>query len=216
MVGCLIGNVLGLLAERWVARSDERSRLNRRPGSLVTLCLGAAAAFALLLGCGDGPRGLTPRVRQFLGERTVAAIQGATRVEAFRVDPQRRPAGSDPAGPAIGGYPITATVGEQGQEFASALADVLLEDRTYQFEIAKGCIFSPGVGFRLWKQHQAVAVLLCFHCDELEVLWEDPAGAAQRPEHEDFDAACPALVQLAKLAFPDDPEIQALRENQRH
>lgn len=91
------------------------------------------------------------------------------------------------------------------KEFAARLAAILLDEKTYLFDMApKSCELNPGVAFRLWKGTRQVNVVLSFECDMLLVNpW---LGFA------DFDPARPALVRLVKEALPDDPEIQKLPE----
>jgi hypothetical protein len=97
--------------------------------------------------------------------------------------------------------------------FAKRLASVLIDEHTYLFNSAKGCIFQPSVGFRIWKGDEAaVEVVISFKCDELIVFAPKAADGSIRGALEDFDPARPALVKLAKGAFPDDKEMQGLKE----
>lgn len=89
----------------------------------------------------------------------------------------------------------------QGKKFAARLAALLLDEKTYSAE-GKFCEPNPGVAFRLWKGKQHVDVTLCFECNMLQV---NSVGG-------DFDHVRPALVTLAKEAFPDDAKIQKLQE----
>src|SRR5262249_278737 len=139
-----------------------------------------------------------------LGRQTVDILSGATKVEVFRIDGKgdRQP---KPGEAAMLGNPVTARGKDQDEAFAKKLADVLLDDRTYTEEWAK--CFRPGVAFRVWRGSDSVKVLVCFQCDNF--YCGPPAdrnatfhGSPQRPR----------LVRLAKEAFPEDPEIQALAE----
>jgi hypothetical protein len=151
----------------------------------------------------------SPKVTKFLGDSAITVLQGATRVEPFRLSDERAGEGK----PNVGKYAVTATGKEQGEAFAKRLAAVLLDERTYRFDSAKGCIFQPGVGYRIWKGDEAaVEVVICFTCDELIVHAPKAADGSVRGAMEDFDPARPALVKLAKEAFPDDKEIQGLKE----
>jgi hypothetical protein len=140
-----------------------------------------------------------------MSRRGVAILKGATRVEVFRVSPNE----SKPRGiPLIGGFPITAVGKERGQEFASRLSSILLGRGVTQNE--KKCGLEPGVAFRLWKGDEALEVLVCFKCN---VLWPHVvAEPTDKPwfEWQDFDPVRPALVGLAKEAFPEDAEVQGL------
>jgi hypothetical protein len=73
--------------------------------------------------------GLAGRSR--LDRRTRAILEGATRVEVFRLD------GKNDAEPAaegeerIGGFLVTAHGSDQGKEFSGELADILADEKTY-------------------------------------------------------------------------------------
>jgi hypothetical protein len=152
----------------------------------------------------------TEAVKRFLGEETLATLRGATRMEAFRVSPEGKDAADDRE--RMGGYPI---LGRGRVKVApKALTAVLLDEKTYDFGSAKRCLFSPGVGYRVWKGKRAVDVLLCFSCNELRVVGPAADGSV-REATEDFDRVRERLVKLAKRSFPEDAEIQGLTVKSR-
>jgi hypothetical protein len=156
------------------------------------------------------------RVKNFLGDKAVDVLSAADRVEVYRIqgfrpDPQKKP---DDKAEKIGGYMVLAKGKEQGKEFAGRLREVLFNDKTYLFDVAKLCIFDPGVAFRMRKGEVTVEVLLCFSCDEVLVLTSE-GGKVARRSHEDVDPMRAVLVKLAKEALPDDKDIQALKEKGR-
>ena len=170
----------------------------------------AVLAFASGLGAEDKPKGPSDKVKAWMGgDRVVGIIAGATRVECFRVFPEKP---REEMGKECGGYPIISTGKEQPKEFAGKLAEIVLDEKTYDFEKAKRCEFTPGVGFRLWKDKDWVDVVICFTCDELEISTIPPGEKERKSAHEDCDAARAALVKLAQAAFPDDDEIKKLKE----
>jgi hypothetical protein len=137
-------------------------------------------------------------------------LKGATRVDTFRLKDERA---DDEGKPNVGRYAIESTGAAQGEAFVQRLAAILLDERTYVFDSAKGCKFQAGVGFRIWKgDESAVEVVICFHCDELIVHAPKAADGSIRGAMEDFDPARAALVKLAKEAFPGDKEIQGMKE----
>jgi hypothetical protein len=176
-----------------------------------------AAAAALVLGFGAGlradddkPKGPSDKVKAWMGgTRPVGIVAGAARVEVFRVNPEKP---TEPMGKECGGYPIISTAKEQPKEFAARIAAILFDEKTYDWDKAKKCEVQPGVGFRLWQDKDWVDVVLCFHCNELEVSTIPPGEKDRKVSHEDFDAARVALVKLCKDAFPEDKEIQALTD----
>ena len=134
-------------------------------------------------------------------------LKGATRVEAFRVDPSREAKANDAW---IGGYVISATGKEQGKEFAAKLSAVLLSPTTYSFLNRKRCMFVPGVAYRFWKDQEVVEVTVCFHCDDLMVLVKDGSGKMLHYSGSAFDDARAEMVALARQAFPGDDEVQSM------
>lgn len=140
------------------------------------------------------------QVRNFLGPNAVRVLEKAERVESFRVSSDDKIEGDAPD--RIGGYKVTGT--GKGKVKPKELTSILLDEKTYEFETAKRCVFKPGVAFRFWLAKESIDVLLCFSCDELEVI------AAGHRATEDFDRARPRLVKLAKKAFPSDKEIGGL------
>ena len=177
----------------------------RRRRLAASLLLVAASAAALTAG-----RSPDAAVLTFLGEPATRILKGGTRVEAFRIN-NSGPIDPAATGPMIDRYPITVTGPEQDARFAARLAAVFLDGKTYDFNMAKGCMFNPGVAFRVWAGRECVELILCFECTEFKLIVKDAQGKPVRKVGEDFDGARPALVKLAQDAFPGDAAIMALK-----
>jgi len=170
-----------------------------------------ALAFALsAVGC-TAPGSPSARVERLLGPgtptRLVTRPEASTTIEAWRIDGmafmERR---ADGAQDTLHGYPVLAGPVPVDAESAAVLADVLGDDDTYLWDVAKGCEFLPGVAVR-WREGEAtVDVLFCFSCDELETYVGDA-----RVGHEDFDPRRRDLVRVAQRLFPEDAQIRELR-----
>ena len=177
--------------------------------------LAVPAALVLAIGAAswaedEKPKGPSDKVKAWMGgERPVGIIAGVMKVEVFRVNPEKP---TEPMGKECGGYPIISTGKEQTRAFGLKIAAIVFDEKTYDWEKAKKCKFEPGVGFRLWREKDWVDIVLCFHCDELEISTIPPGERERKTAHEDFDAARAALVKLCKEAFPDDKEIQGLKD----
>jgi hypothetical protein len=170
-----------------------------RPGRLLVV-----ASLLLVLGCGSS--------KGRLDGRTAAIFSGATKVEVFRIDGGKDspdPTPTKPGDPTVGGYAILARGADQGPDFARELADVLDDGKTYTDQFAK--CFWPGVAFRVWKDDECVDLIVCFYCHN---FYLGPRTDHQVMETASFSGSSNAarLVRLAKEAFPDDKEVQALEE----
>jgi hypothetical protein len=143
--------------------------------------------------------------------RTRVILNGATKVEVFRID--GGDAGRDarvftPGDGVMDGYRITAQGTDQGPEFAARLAGMLTDRWGYSLTGVK--CYNPGVAFRVYKGEERVDVVICFKCSNLYV---GPPSDRPARENKSFDgtSAGPRLLQLAKEAFPDDKDIQDLK-----
>jgi hypothetical protein len=105
----------------------------------------------------------------------------------------------------MGGYRVVIQGADKGKDFADKLADILFDEAAFNDEFAK--CYDPGVGFRAWKDDEAIDVIICYKCHNAYI------GAPKERVDENVafsDARWRDLVRLAKDAFPNDPEIQAL------
>lgn len=146
-----------------------------------------------------------------------AIFAGATKVESFRLF------GRDDEKP-IGrtkNFAYFATGTTQDNRFAARLAAIILDAKTYPWpgQSTKQCYFDPGVAFRVWKNAEFVDTIICFHCNQLAVLENNPKvpqssiGSSLEGRFYvagDFDFARPQLLALVKETFPADPQMQAL------
>jgi hypothetical protein len=151
------------------------------------------------------------KVIGILGDDTITVLKAATKVECFRIQPEKS---LDTTIKRIGDYPIIATGKEQGKDFAGRLTNVLFTDATYEGVGAK--CFDPGVVFRLLTdKKERVDVIICFHCQNLVLTSYDANGKVTNERVFAPFGGTPswtALVKLAKEAFPDDKAIQDLKE----
>ncbi len=157
---------------------------------------------------------LGPRLR--IGNQTTGILTGATRVETFRVMSQgelENPHNHitvSPTAQKIDGYSVIATGKEQGPPFARKITDILFDEGTYTNE-ALGCTMVPGVVFRVWRGSQSLDVILCFHCGELQTVIHDVDGKTTGGIYTVMAGNSRSeFARLAKDAFPNDPDIQAL------
>jgi len=133
------------------------------------------------------------------GPEGIAVVQKAERVEAYLLDHDFR-RGQEPTvkeGPVAISEPI-----------ASQLVSALSSHDSYGWSYAKGCIPVWGVRLSFYRGADRVDILLCFQCDLLQVSLNGNRTAG----NEDFDPIQPQLAHAVKAIFPNDPNIQAVRD----
>jgi hypothetical protein len=183
--------------------------MRRRRWAALCVLLAAAAGRA-----DDRPRDVPDAVKKLLGDEAVQVLQNADRVEVFRAAP-----GPDPNPKAnqdyIDGYRLTAKGKDPGKEFLGRAAATLLDEKTY---VGKDLPerFEPAVGLRFWQNQDLVEVLIGFKQGGVDVISKQADGKlVQRTARGLGTSARPALVKLAKQAFPDDKDIQDLTEEKK-
>jgi hypothetical protein len=180
-----------------------------RRSFLQVLAGGVLAGMVPAVSAGDS-KAARESVADKLGKPMTAILNGATKTEAFRIadKPSEKSEGKH-----VSGYPILTAAKEQGKEFAKRLA-ALIQDEKSLFSAQARC-FSPGVAFRLWKEKESVDVVVCYQCSGLRLTARDADGKVLHQTGGGFKANYDAWVKLAKEAFPDDKQIQALGEGGR-
>lgn len=153
--------------------------------------------------------------RKLLGDRAVAILQGATRVDVFRIDPTLLPPKSGVRErKTIGNYEVLSEGRPNGKAFAARLASVLFSQPINN--MAASC-FGPNLALQSWKGRESVIVLVCFHCNNVAIYTTHPTGKLAPTTGSggihSFWFSRPEMVELAKEAFPDDLEIQQLQDH---
>lgn len=165
--------------------------------------------FVTTLGCGLPSMNTAPTWPRVSPE-AVSILAGGTRVETFRLDGME---GGEESLPNLGtrmcGLPVTAHGKDQGPEFAAKLKGLVSDEENYIGP--RVACFWPGVGFRVWKGHESVEVLVCFKCGN---FYCGPPTKAIPHEQGTFKGKplYGRFVRLARESFPDDKDIQSLKE----
>ena len=168
---------------------------------LIRKTMASMLLFSLTMG---GILGCTsePSVVDQLDPTTKAILNDPAFLESFRVDPETIIPTKDHS---IGKFTIIAQGPRLDREAARALAKILQGKEIRQS--IKKCGFHPGVAFQIVDaKGNSVDTLFCFLCDVMQLGGSD---------WQDFDLARGKVLRLAKRAFPDDPEIQGLKESRR-
>lgn len=198
--------ILAALAIRWLT-NEERPARPKQPS--------VAAPF-------DDRTDWETNAKRFETEKAQAAaiLTGADKVEPVRIWPPLESNGG------LDHYPVVSRAPRKGHDFAVRLAALLLDPKSYMIpgRDAKLCIFSPTVAFRVWKKSQFVDVLICFECDQLMVVENDPkvplrslgAKPARFRVGGDFDSVVPELAKLVREAFPGDSSLEEVLNPHAH
>ncbi|MCG3134520.1 MAG: hypothetical protein HMLKMBBP_01834 [Planctomycetes bacterium] len=180
-----------------------------------------APVLALMLAASPGCSSSEPsaRVTALLGGAESVSVlrdgSSAVRREAFRIDGAgHRDDGHRDAGHRDGasdgfrihGWPVLAGPVDVDAATAASLADVLLADGTYEWDMSKACEFTPGLAIRETRGTLSVDVLVCFSCDEVGI-WTN----GTRRGTEDMDSRRADLVAIARKLFPGDAKFKALK-----
>jgi hypothetical protein len=171
-----------------------------------------AVGWLIFAGCGQS----TPVATVADVERSVfstpdnlAFVTSATKVTACRIKPPT------PDAPYAEGVPADkqlASYVEQPWLDVSAseskrLANVLTDPKTYEFDVAKSCIPVYGVRLRFESESGELDINLCYECRILTVVRDGKWVSGGN-----FDGGSRQLTAITKELFPEDADIQALKD----
>lgn len=178
---------------------------------LLAYCCAAALSSQPASTTAEEPKSEIPdAVKKDLGEKTIAILSGATKVEAFRLEKL----------PTIGAdkfqFEITAT----GKEFAAKARAFLFDEATRTLSGASG--FRGDVAFRLWKEKESVTVVVDFEGSQFLLATRDADGKETHVAFGGFlfDAKggfdkgdlFARVHGLALDAFPEDAKLKELKK----
>jgi len=167
----------------------------------------ASMLAALVLTNSARTQELSEKVKQRAGEKAFQILKNATKVEVYRVNPRKE---AKAEGKLIGGFKITATGKEQGKEFAAQLLEAVSQEKTW-FGTQARC-FLPGVAFRAVADKEAVEFIICFGCSNFVMNVVDGTGKVVHTASGAFGGNVGPLLKVTKAAFPEDKDIQELKE----
>jgi hypothetical protein len=161
------------------------------------------------------------KVKKDLGEKTIAILNGATRVEAFRLNGLAKVPGTDALLAFDGQYwKISAAAKEKDSKFAARLREFLYDEGTRTLSGASG-FPENAVAFRAWKGKESVTVLVDFKRFSFTVITRDAKGKQVKAASGGFlfsakgkfdDGTLWSRIKgLAVEAFPDDKALRALK-----
>jgi hypothetical protein len=108
--------------------------------------------------------------------------------------------------------PVTLTAPQAAQ-----LGNLFTQPTSYDFspETGKACIVDYGVVAAFKNKEQVTRVAICFGCNWMGIFDGTNEAAAPIKSDIDCDSIRKQLLNSMKAIFPNDPEIQALKETTR-
>jgi hypothetical protein len=141
------------------------------------------------------------RVNSLFGDKQAqAVVSKPTKVQGYRLadDSLFRPTVKD--------FKMTAGPVAVDDKLAQSMAQLLLDEKSYLWDVGKGCEPHFGVRLEFVQGDKSIDVFFCFECDILQVYANGkPVGS------EDFDDVRPQLVKMMQKIFPEDKVIQGLK-----
>lgn len=171
----------------------------------TTLAAKAVVALALLsvAACGAGAQGNgggagpSARVAAFLGQDAVALIAAADRVEPFLLKAALAPDAK--AGPGIlAGYAWKARGADLAPGAVAEVKRLLLDDASYDFDVAKKCVMVPDYALRLHAGARHLDILVSFACSQWAIAGKGDSRV------EDFDPVAGRLKAVVETVFRMD------------
>ena len=107
--------------------------------------------------------------------------------------------------------PPVAVTSEQAGQIRQLLQSPSSFEFLFLSGAAKACIPVYGVLFNFHSDQETVRVALCFNCDIIAVFTGEDVNS-DGVGGEDFDPSHGKFIAIAKSIFPNDPEIQSLKE----
>jgi hypothetical protein len=163
-------------------------------------------------------------IRKFFGAGVIQIVRHPTRVEAFRIKwTDHQDLHGRVAVDRIGGLRIVGESRPVADADAVRVGDLLLSQSTYNKDfpvhmershgtwIVKNCAFGPVVAIRFWKGESSATILLCFQCDDLEVVTASN-GRERKGSIAWFSGGRSELLRTVRKLFPDDELVRLIED----
>jgi len=135
-------------------------------------------------------------VKNFLGLKMSTILSEPDRVESFLVKPELadKPTAENQV---LNGFPIKKIGSQLNDEQIKTFQKFIFDEKSYNFEVVKKCLFRPDLGLRFSKGEETVIVLLSFSCE----LWQFSHRDIQKIE--DFDSITEKLLEFQNVLFSE-------------
>ena len=130
------------------------------------------------------------KVKMFFGDDIIDIIRNPDRVESYKLKPKKSKKGKT-----LHGYPIVKKGNNLTTEQISSLTSILLDEKTYDFTIAKKGFIFPEYAFIFQKGENRLTVLVCYYRKELMFFH------GNRELKEDFDSALQKMKSITNKLF---------------
>ena len=130
------------------------------------------------------------KTQTFLGEEFISILSHPDQVRAYRLEAHDLNKPDN-----IMAYPILEWGPYLETEQINRLQKLIFNDRSYNFETRKRCMFQPGIGYEFVKTDKKAYVILCFTCNEIMF------AIGNNTKVEDIDAVIDQHMALKKEIF---------------
>jgi hypothetical protein len=183
---------------------DPASLMRQRPGQRIISWEATRPIESFARSFGPHP---LQELFDYLGPDGVRFLQQAERVETFRVVSNSSDDWSTAGKPAIEGHEIILRGKTQGRDFVRQLAGSLLNEKD-AFGGIHGCIWAPRYVFRLWHGKESANMLICFDCNEVQIIFHSATGEKTHETYLDFGENRNAWLDLIQKVFANDDELK--------
>lgn len=178
----------------------------------IILLLGIAFILGILLYRSNFPTQQATVQKIFGGQQNYDAFATSTNVTAQLLHRRSNVIGEAPDAVKLIGYNIDPPCKLTSSQ-VEQIQNLLKTPSSYTFSIGeKACVPDYGILFNFRSNQKTIRVALCIKCKILAVFLGEDDNSGQIGGG-DFDPSCGQFISLAKAIFPNDPEIQALRES---
>jgi len=137
-------------------------------------------------------------VKDFLGSEVIQILSQPEHVESFQVGPEL----AEPTVPEkskLGEFPILKVGPKLSKEQIKKFQSLVLNGSSYNWKVAKRCLFRPETGFLVVKGDSVVEVLLSSWCG----MWSFTYKGLEKIE--DYDPVQEKVDAFVGILFPNKP-----------
>ena len=102
-----------------------------------------------------------------MGNDIYKIISSPDAIEIYKIETQKNTSKNN-----INGYPIIKNGGELSGSEVKSLKSILLDEKTYDFELTKRCPFLPEYVFQINKGEKKLNLFVCYSCEKITIIYK--------------------------------------------